>query len=353
MADLVNALAERGHQVYVALAPRSPLREALPALPEKNIFTVRLRNALDLGSALALARLIRKHQIEIAHAHMARDYPLASLAARRAGNAQLVITRHVLFPLHQLHRITLSRVARVIAVSEAVARALSAQAIFPARKISVVTNGVNTRRFDASENAFSREMFRRRASVEPEERLVGMLGEIKPLKGQEEFLRAAALIARRVADARFIIAGCDTSPTGAHRARIERLITELDLGGRAHLTGWLDDVAPLLASLDIFVSASHTESFGLTIVEAMASGVAVVATATEGAREIIEDGVTGVLVPVGDVEALASVIVSLLEDAPERRRIGARAREAARERFSLDRMVDATERIYREALSAE
>jgi glycosyltransferase involved in cell wall biosynthesis len=354
LADLLNALAGRGHQVYAALAPRSPLREALSALPEKNIFTLTLRNALDLRSSLALAGLIREHRIEIAHAHRARDYPLAAIATRRAGGAHLVITRHVLFPLRQLHRIILSRASRVIAVSEAVAHALSAQGIFPTGKISIVTNGIDVRRFDVGANAASRETFRRRIGVEPKHLLVGMLGEINPLKGQEEFLRAAALIASRIADARFVIAGCDTSRAGAHLAQVERLVTELDLGERVHLTGWLDDVAPLFASLDILVSASHTESFGLTIAEAMASGVPVVATATMGAREIIEDGVTGMLVPVGDAESLASVVVRLLEDAPEeRRRIGERALAAARERFSLDRMVDATERIYHEVLRTE
>jgi glycosyltransferase involved in cell wall biosynthesis len=151
----------------------------------------------------------------------------------------------------------------------------------------------------------------------------------------------------------FIIAGCDTSRTGEHRARVERLISEHErLRGRVHLTGWLTDVAPLLSSLDIFVSASHTESFGLTMVEAMASGRPVVATATEGAREIIEDGVTGLLVPVGDAEALAAAITGLLEDAQERKRLGARASEVARERFSLDRMVEATEQVYREVLGS-
>jgi glycosyltransferase involved in cell wall biosynthesis len=355
LADLADALAERGHEVYAALVPRSPLSRELSALPEKNIFRLRLRNALDVGSALELARLIRQHRIEIVHAHMARDYPLAALGAQHArANAQLIITRHVLFPLHRLHRIALSRVARVIAVSEAVARSISTQGLFPAHKIKVVTNGVDVKRFDASVHACGRETFRRSASIAPERRLVGMLGEIKPLKGQEDFLRAAAIIARRFPGVDFMIAGCDTSRTGEHRARVERLIRELDLlRGRVHLTGWLADVAPLLSALDVFVSASHTESFGLTIVEAMASGTPVVATATEGAREIIEDGVTGLLVPVGDAEALASAITRLLEDEHERKRMGARARRVARERFSLDRMVDQTEQIYREILSGD
>ena len=354
VADLANALAERGHEVYAALVPRSPLCEELYALPEKNLFTLRLRNALDFGSALELARLVRKHRIEIVHAHMARDYTLAALAAERASNgAQLVITRHVLFPLHRFHRFALARVARVVAVSEAVARAINAQRLFPAHKISVVANGIDMKRFDATARARRRATFRKSAGIAVSRRLVGTLGEIKPLKGQEDFLRAAAIIARRFVDVDFIIAGDDTSRTGEHRARVERLIAELDLGGRVHLTGWVKTPASLLSALDVFVSASHTESFGLTIVEAMASGTPVVATATAGAREIIEDGETGLLVPVRDGAALVYAITKLLEDVQEQTRLGARASRVARERFSLDRMVDQTERIYREVLSAD
>jgi glycosyltransferase involved in cell wall biosynthesis len=355
LADLANGLARRGHEVFAALAPQSPLREELMALPEKNLFTLRLRNALDVGSAHELARLVRKGGIEIVHAHMGRDYLLAALAVQLASShARLVITRHVLFPLNKLHRITLSRVARVIAVSEAVAEDLRAQRIFPAHKIRVVTNGIDIKRFDASMRASRREKFRRMAHIAPERVLVGMLAEINPLKGQEDFLRAAAIIARSFAGVEFIVAGRDPSRAGEHRARIERLIKELALpAGRVHLTGWLADVAPLLFALDLFVSASHTESFGLTIAEAMASGLAVVATATRGAQEIIDDTETGVLVQVGDAEALAAALIRLIEDEQERERLGARASQVARERFSLDRMVSATEQVYREALETQ
>jgi glycosyltransferase involved in cell wall biosynthesis len=91
----------------------------------------------------------------------------------------------------------------------------------------------------------------------------------------------------------------------------------------------------------------------MAMVEALACGVPVVATATEGARGIVEEGVTGSLVPVGEVGTLAAAIASLLEDDERRRRLGARAREVARERFDLDRMIEATERIYAEALGRE
>lgn len=353
LADLANALAGRGHEVYAALYMRSPLHEKLAALPSQNIFTLRLRNALDVSSALELKRLVREHQIEIVHAHLARDYPLAALATKRNRHSKLIITRHVLFPLNKLHAVTLSHIARVIAVSHAVEHALLAQKIFPAHKISVIPNGIDFRRLDASLQNCSREDLRRRLKIAPESLLVGTIGELKPQKGHADFLRAAAIIARERRDAHFIIAGADPTRTGEHRASLERLVNKLQLNNRVHLTGWLDDVAPMLAALDVYVSASHTESFGLAIVEAMAAGLPVVATATEGAREIIDREDACALVAVGDFQALAAATLRLLENPTDRTRIGKLAQESARARFSLERMVDATEQVYLEEQNPE
>jgi glycosyltransferase involved in cell wall biosynthesis len=347
LADLANGLAERGHDVSVVLSLSSPLHERLAALPQGNIVGLRLRHALDVASARALARIVRERRIEVIHAHVARDYTLAAYAARKT-RTPFVITRHVLFPMNRLHRFALAKVSRVIAVSEAVARSLHAQKIFPAEKIKIIPNAIDVERFDAHARGFNRAASRHMLQLPKERRLVGTVGEIKPLKGQEDFLRAAAIIARKAEDVDFIIAGEDFSGAREHRARLERLINELNLKGRVHLTGWLDDVAPLLLALDVYVSASRSESFGLSIVEAMASGVAVVATATEGAQEVIDDGSTGKIVAVGNVEALAEAIGLLLEDAAERERLASLAHASARERFNIARMVQATEQVYEE-----
>jgi glycosyltransferase involved in cell wall biosynthesis len=105
---------------------------------------------------------------------------------------------------------------------------------------------------------------------------------------------------------------------------------------------------PFYRTLDLFVSAARTEPFGLVIVEAMASSTpAVIATATDGACETIEDGVTGILVPVSDYEQLASAMRNLLVDVELRKDIVSRATKVAYERYSLDRMIEAVERIYR------
>src|SRR6267154_3422596 len=128
LADLANGLAGRGHDVYAAVIPSSPLLAELSSVPKKNITELPMRNSLNVATGLKLARFVRQHEIEIVHAHVARDYPLAALAARRTG-ARLVLTRHVLFPLNRIHRLTLRRTVRLIAVSQAVAEELHAQRI--------------------------------------------------------------------------------------------------------------------------------------------------------------------------------------------------------------------------------
>ncbi len=338
VVDLANGLAARGHEVFAALVPGSPLQGELSELAKERLIESPLRNSLDVASALNLARFVRRHQIEIVHAHLARDYPLAALAARRSNGARLVLTRHVLFPLSRIHKLVLRRVERIIAVSQAVADGLIAQNIFDKDKIVVIHNGVKVDRFTRVTEARiqgQRTKFR-----------VGTIGELAPIKDQETFLRAAAIVSARRNDVDFTIAGEDKSSAGENRRLLERLIGELGLTERVRIVGWADDVAELLRTFEVFVSSSRSESFGIAIVEAMAGGVPVVATMTAGAREIIHADKTGMLVPIGDAEALAKAIGELLDDPKTRAHLASNALCMVSERFSLDRMIGSTEQVY-------
>ena len=129
------------------------------------------------------------------------------------------------------------------------------------------------------------------------------------------------------------------------------MIDDLKLKQQVKLSGWIEDIASTLVTFDLFVSSARSEPFGLSIVEAMAAGVPVIATASEGAREIIDASQTGLLVPIGDVEAMAKAVTSLLDDISERERLSQNAETAVRERFSLDQMVTKTEKIYAEVVA--
>lgn len=347
LADLSRWLSDHGHDIHVALRVGSPLRAQLSGLPPQNLLETRLRNAFDIAAARRLAGFIRRNEIEIVHAHLARDYPVAAFAVNLARRSRLVLTRHVLFPLNRMHRWTFNRAAGVIAVSAATARVLSQHDIVSKERIRIIHNGVDTDRF------------RPQISVRESPPglpagarfIIGAVGQLVPAKGHEDFIRAAALVARRHESAHFVIAGEDHSAGTGCRSHLRALIEGLGLGGRVHLLGFRDDVPALLQRFDLFVSATRFESFGLAILEAMASGAPVVATRSEGALEIIDDGVTGILVPIGEPDALAAAITAVLDDDVKRIAIRERALAEVRSRFSLERMITATEQVYREALA--
>lgn len=342
LVDLTKSLAARGHSVYVALIPKSPLINELSFLPEHQILEAPLRNSMDLCSAIYLARFARERAVDVIHAHVARDYPLTAFASARAGNVPYVLTRHVLFPMKSVQRLILRRASRIIAVSQAVAATLHKQGLFDSNKIVTIPNGINIERFAETAKQRTRPLDHHKGATKF---IVGMVGHLAPIKGQEDFIRAAAIVAAERSDVDFVIAGEDKTRSGEHRAAIETLIAELKLSERIQLLGWLDDVRGLLGSLDLFVSPSRSEPFGLVIVEAMASGVPVVATISEGAKEIIEDGVTGRVVPLEDPDALAKAIKELLADPAERERLSVNALNQVY-LYSLERMVDATEQLY-------
>lgn len=340
LADLSHALTDRGHEVYAAAVPGSPLWTELSFLTGSRMLALSRRNYVK--NLTGLAAFVRAHKIEIVHAHAARDYHWGALAVRLASRSRLVLTRHALFPLRRINKPLLRSAGRVIAVSNAVAESLRRNGVIESAKIAVVHNGIDTDRFAQRAARDANSPF-----------VIGTVGHLAPIKGFDVFIRAAALISRRRKDVRFVIIGEDKSPQMEHRRSLENLIAELGLNEIVSMPGWQDDMPAVLSSLTLFVSAARSEPFGLAIVEAMAAALPIVATSSEGALEIIENGQTGKMIPVGDPEALAHAINELLDNPPECSRLGRNAQLAARERYSLARMASDTERVYQRVINAE
>lgn len=348
LVDLAKGLAELGDEVFIALRPASLWRARFEFLPQERLLSLPLRNALDVFSARRLARFVKENRIEIVHAHMARDYPLASLAVRLAPLAKLVLTRHAAFPLKRAQKLALSNASRVVAVSVAVAEIL--QKSFPAEKIRVVPSGIEIENLAPADRRALRNEFRAEHGIPPDAFLIGTVGALKRVKGQEDFVLAAQAIADKRENARFLFVGKDNSFDQSFRRRLKRLVRIFDLEPRFMWIDRADDTRRVLYALDVFVNASHTEALPLTILEAMACGAAIAATETEAAKELIENGKTGRLVPVENPARLAEAIIELAADGRRRATIGAGAQKIALARHDFKIMTTETRKIYRSLL---
>lgn len=343
--DLCRGLAQRGHEVFAALRPTNEWQKRLDFLPPERILHVSLRNSFGVLSATRIAEFVRDNNIEIVHAHVARDYIPASLAARIAKNSEFVLTRHVLFPLKPFHRFALTNLAKAIAVSSGVESNL--KKIFPKEKVAAIANGIDVKTRANADREQLKQAFRFEHDIPFDAFLIGIIGELKPLKGQRDFILAANIVAQKFPDARFVIVGKDNSVKKDFRRELKRLVKIFRMEARFLWLDWVEETAAFFSALDVCVSASHTESFGLAILEAMASGCAIVATATEGAQEIL-GAEMGKIVPVREPIRLAEAVNEFLCDEEMRASHGRKAQAKASENFGLERMIEETEKLYQE-----
>ena len=304
---------------------------------------VPMRGAWDVPSALALARLHRLLRPDVVHWHAARAHALGAIAALLAPGPARVLTRRVDFPVRGSVGSRLLYGLRrdaTIAISEGVRDALARSGLDPAR-IRVVRSGIDLTPYAAP---FDRAVLRAAIGIQEGDFLVLQVAALAPHKSQRDLLAAARAVIDRRPEALVWIAG-----EGALRDELERQHEKLRLGDRVRLLGFRDDVPDLLRAADLFCVSSYLEGMGTATLDAMAAGLPVVATRVGGIPEIVENGVTGLLVPRRDPAALAEAILTLADQPALRRAMGDRARERVRV-FSADRTEEETRRVYLEAM---
>jgi len=349
IVDLSRALAARGHEVYLALRPRNKWQSRVDHLAPDKILHVSIRNSFGVFSARRIAEFVKENEIDIVHAHVARDYIPASIACIAAKRAKFVLTRHVMFPLKPFNRFALKNLTRAIGVSPAVGDALTN--VFPKEKIRVIPNGIEIFDVDDRQREKDRQRFREFHSIPSDALLVGTIGQLIPLKGQRDLIRAVTDVVSDVPNARFIIVGRDNTLDKKFHEELRRLAEVSGVDDRILWLDWTDDLPSLFAALDLYVSPSHSESFGLATLEAMAAGLPIVATRTAGSIELLQQ--KEFLVPFGDPVRLAKRITELLKDDPARRSLGDELKQRAYENYSLDKMVERLEELYADVLRTE
>ncbi len=357
-------LAAAGHEVTLVAGPETgPEGSLWDVAAESGAELVRLDSLrrspsprLDLRCLKELTVLLRDGDFDVLHTHSSKAGILGRRAGRRAGVPVVVHTIHGMsfnrtqpFPVRWFYRRLERWAARYTDVFVSVADAMTDQAVAaklaPRDRFTTIYSGIRTDRYEPSEAARFRA--RERFGVEPHHIVAGTVARLFRNKGYEELIAAMPQIAARAPLVRFVWVG-----DGAQRDEYLARVAAAGLRDRVHLTGLVepDEVPGLIAGFDLLVHASRWEGLPRALVQGLLMEVPGVSFDNDGAPEVIINNETGLLVPFGDVSALADAVVHLAESPTLRRNLGLAGRTRCLDRFSAERMVKDLERLYQRLL---
>jgi glycosyltransferase involved in cell wall biosynthesis len=335
--DLVDLAVEKGVEVH-----------RLEALGRE------IRPLSDFRAFWSLFRMIRRYRPAIVHTHTAKAGLLGRLAARLCGVPVIVHTFHghvlrgyfgpwksALFA--RLERLLARSSDALVAVSEAVQQDLVALKVAPAAKIRVVPLGLE---LEGLMGPLPRGGLRHEAGFRADAPLVGAVGRLAPIKDLGTLLSAAVIVRKSLPEARFSIVG-----DGPARSLLEGQASRLGLSGAVFFHGWRRDMAAVLGDLDVVVNCSRNEGTPVALIEALAAGRPVVATRVGGTPDLLGGGSRGVLVPLGDADALAAAIITTLTQPAEASPRIAEGRRYVQDAHAAARLVGDIDDLYRELLA--
>ena len=348
----VNGLRAIGQRATLVAHPSGELRQR--AAEGLELIPLAPRTEMDLSAAWKLARLLKRLGPDVIHAHDPHGVAMAALAlslgsaaaasrgqsGRPSGGPQpaLVVSRRVDFHLksNSFSRWKHRQVDCFLAASDAIRQMLLSDGVPPERAVTV-HEGIDVDHVLAAPPVNVHEAF----WLPHHAPIVGNVAALVPHKGQRYLIDAARLVVHEIPDARFVILG-----EGELREHLERQVREHHLEKHVLLPGFRTDVLGCIKGFDVFAMSSVTEGLGTSLLDAMACRRPIVATRAGGIPEIVEDGVTGLLVPPRDAEALAGAAVRALKDDALRVRMGEAGFARVRERFTVERMVAETAAVY-------
>ncbi|MEA5593446.1 glycosyltransferase family 4 protein [Rivularia sp. UHCC 0363] len=301
-------------------------------------------------SAVKMAQLIKKEEVSLVHAHAPFAGSIISALAGKLAGVPVIIHAHLQDALssnslirsyqNMMNYWTSRKCCNaMIAVSYQVKDALITEG-FDSRKFYVVHNGtlVNNREIDSN--------IRNELNIPEDIPVVIHIGRLCKSKGQHLLLQAAANLQQLGQEAVYLIVGKDLEQNGAYLDYLKDMAQELGINNSVHFLGHRSDIPQLLALSDLLVLPSYTEGLPLVILEAMAAGLPVIATPVGGIPEVVIHQETGLLVPVGDVQALVNAMLKLLQNPDLRNEMGNKGSEMVRKDFSVEKMCDEVFDIY-------
>jgi sugar transferase (PEP-CTERM/EpsH1 system associated) len=343
VVKIVNALAaSRVASSICSTVPSASMRELVDAAVP--VFEFARRDGNDPRIVWQLYRLCRRERPDILHTHAWGTLIEGLVAGRLARVPVIVHGEHGTLQLQPrqvaAQRWAWNRADQLLAVSSRLAERMAREVGVPLDRVRVIRNGVDLTRFGGA-----RPQSARAALGVPDDGavVIGAVGRLVDVKDHARLIDAIGILTTRGHRVHGVIAG-----DGPLRADLETRIARQGLAGIVRLLGHRPDVEAVFAGLDVFVQCSKSEGMSNTILEAMATGLPVVATHVGGADEMILDGTTGLLVPAEDAAQLAGALERLVVDAPLRRGMAAAGRARAHDEFSLAHMIASYQSFYSE-----
>jgi len=361
LAPQLQAFASAGFEVMTASAPGDHVDE-ITARGIHHIEVPSLTRNMDLAADRAawseLQGLLREQRPHILHTHNPKPGVLGRLLGRRSGVPIVVNTVHGLYaqPTDPLTRrgpvFAAERFAAAFSDAELVQNPEDVEVLrslgLPSDRVHLLGNGIDLQRFSPAEaKVRTARKIRRKLGIGSAVPVVGMVGRLVWEKGYGELFDAVRVLRNRHAAPFAVVV---VGPPGAGADGVDRdAMAEMEALG-VHFLGSRTDVDVLLCLFDVFVLPSHREGYPRSAMEASALGVPVIATDVRGCRQVVDDGRSGLLVPVRDPAALADAIESLVVDPLLRERLGNAARDRALVEFDQDRVIARTLAVYRSLL---
>jgi glycosyltransferase involved in cell wall biosynthesis len=366
VAYLSAGLQERGYDTTLVAGSLALGEESMSSVAERlgvPIVTVpelhrEISPLRDLRSVYHVAELIRELRPQILHTHTAKAGAIGRLAAMLAGDAAPPIVVHTFHghvlrgyfgPLRSgffrlLERWLARRTTSLIAVSPEVRDDLVSLGIAPVEKFAVVRLGIELDSRVGSPDGNGHET-RRLLGIPPDRFVVGWIGRMTGVKRTDDVLLALKRLRDQGVDAVLCMVG-----DGPDRDAVERRAHDLGIVRDSFFLGYQDDVAPFYAAFDALILPSANEGTPVSAIEALAGGRPVVATRVGGVPDVVRDGVDGFLVEPGDVDAMADRLAALAADEDLRRRMGEAGRADVHQRYSVERLLDDIDELYRRLL---
>lgn len=347
VVNLVNVAGDHFRHTVVCMTREGAFGKRVD--PAVGIVTIGKRPGKDLRAFWRLVLLLRRLKPAVVHSRNWATFD-AVLAARIARTPAVVHGEHgrdITDPngenprRRRIRRACAPLVDRFVVVSRDLQRWLVEDVRLPARKVITIQNGVDVSRFGIGSSAEARQ----RLGISGDRLVIGTVGRLDPVKDQAGLIEAFSRLRGKHSEALLVIVG-----DGPCRERLAELTARLGLQDRVLLLGERRDIPEILMALDVFVLPSVAEGMSNTVLEAMASGLPVVATRVGGSPELVEEGLTGRLVAPLDPTALAGAIDGYLEDTHLRVLHGKASRQRAVEHFDLHRMARAYADLYTSVL---